>query len=136
MNMNNFKKMISKAVALAAVCVLTVGLTACGAKKKTVTVEVTDNTGATSSYTVKTDAEFLIDVFDDTKDITIDGTQEDWGFYLTTVNGVEASYDVDGSYWSIYVNGEYGNFGVDQQPVEDGDTYSFVYEVYSEDAVG
>ena len=127
--MNNFKSIIRKA-ALAAVCVLAIGLTACGAKGKKITVEVTDPNGATSTFTGKTEAEFLYDAIGDIKGLTIDGYDSDWGFYVTTVNGIEANYDTDGAYWSLYVNGEYGMNGVTTQPVTEGDTYSFVYEVY------
>ena len=43
-----------------------------------------------------------------------------------------SDYAVDGAYWSIYVNGEYGNYSADQQPVADGDVYGLVYTVYEE----
>ncbi len=134
--MKNFKKLAGRVIALAAVCVLAFGLTACGSNKKKVTIEVTDNTGNTSTYNVKTDAEYLIYAIEDAKGLTIDGEENEWGYYLTTVNGVEANYDVDASYWSIYVNGEYGMYGIDQQPVNDGDTFSLVYEIYDGEGVG
>jgi len=49
------------------------------------------------------------------------------GLYITTVNGVTADFDKDGAYWSIMVNGEYGQYGADSQPVADGDEFQLVY---------
>ena len=46
---------------------------------------------------------------------------------VDTVNGVRADYEADGAYWSFCVNGEYCNYGIDTQPVEDGDVFSIVY---------
>ena len=128
--MNNFKSIVRKAAALAAVCVLAFGLTACGAKGKKITIEVTGPDGTTSSFTGRTDDEFLYDAIGDIDGVTIDGYDSDWGYYITTVNGIEANYDTDGAYWSLYVNGEYGQNGVSTQPVTEGDVYGFVYEVY------
>ncbi len=128
--MNNFRSIVRKAAALAAVCVLAFGLTACGAKGKKITIEVTGPDGATSSFTGRTDDEFLYDAIGDIDGVTIDGYDSDWGYYITTVNGIEANYDTDGAYWSLYVNGEYGQNGVSTQPVTEGDVYGFVYEVY------
>ena len=124
-------KIVRRATALAAVCVLAFGLTACGAKGKKITSEVTGPDGATSSYSGKTDDETLYDAISDINGVTIDGYESDWGYYITTVNGVTADYDADGAYWSLYVNGEYGQYGVSEQPITEGDVYSFVYEVYA-----
>ena len=46
---------------------------------------------------------------------------------VDTVNGVRADYTLDGAYWSFLVNGEYSSYGIDTQPIEDGDTFSIVY---------
>ena len=100
---------------------------------KEITVEVVDNNGESVSYETRTDAEFLrqaLEELDDATDFAIAGEESDYGLYITTVNGITADYSADGAYWSIYVNGEYGMYGVDTQPVADGDVYSIVYEVY------
>ncbi len=100
---------------------------------KAITVEVVDNNRESVTYETRTDAEYLrqaLEELDDATDFAIAGEEADYGLYVTTVNGITADYDVDGAYWSIYVNGEYGMNGVDTQPVADGDTYSIVYEVY------
>ena len=46
---------------------------------------------------------------------------------INKINGQSAVYDTDGAYWSIYVNGEYGQYGADSQPVNDGDAFKFEY---------
>lgn len=100
---------------------------------KAITVEIVDNNGQTTTYETRTDAEYLrqaLEELDDATDFAIEGEESDYGLYITTVNGITADYNADGAYWSVYVNGEYGMYGVDTQPVTDGDTYSIVYEVY------
>ena len=99
---------------------------------KAVTIEVTDNEGQVTKYETNTDAEYLGEVFDEIDDLTVEGTVGDYGLYIDSVNGVLADYAADGAYWSIYVNGEYGNYSADMQPVADGDVFGLVYTVYEE----
>jgi hypothetical protein len=81
-----------------------------------------------TTYEVKTDAEFLRQAMDEAEGLTYGGTEsEEYGMMIATINGLTADYATDGAYWSIYVDGEYGMYGVDSQPVEDGHTYQFVY---------
>ncbi len=101
---------------------------------KAYTVEVKDADGNVKTYTGKTDAEFLRDLMDELTakgDFSYTGSDGDYGLYIESINGITADYDTDGAYWSIYVNGEYGMYGADQQPVADQDTFTFAYEVYS-----
>ena len=99
---------------------------------KNVTIEVLDNNGTETSYSTNTDAEYLSEVFDEIDDLTVEGDVTDYGLYINTVNGVTADYSVDASYWAIYVNGEYGQYGADQQVVNDGDVFRLEYTVYAE----
>ncbi len=62
----------------------------------------------------------------------IDGEESpEYGYTLYTVNGLTADFTTGNAYWAIYVNGEYGSYGLSQQPVTDGDTYAIVYETYA-----
>lgn len=97
---------------------------------QSITVEVKNAEGEVTTYTATTESEFLLGALDDIEELTYDGYESDWGYYLTTLNDITADYDADGAYWSLYVNGEYGSNGVSTQPVEEGAVYSFVYEVY------
>ncbi len=133
-------KIIISVVAVLAVIAILAGVYFALAPKaqqgsKSVTVEVVDDKGTTKPYTIKTDAEFLSQVMDELTaegDFSYEGTDGDYGLYITAINGVTADYDADGAYWSILVNDEYGMFGADSQPVADGDDFKFVYEVYAQ----
>lgn len=98
---------------------------------KSYTVEVVGSDGSSKTYQGRTDAEYLSGLMDELQaegDFSYDGTSSDYGLFITAINGETADYDKDGAYWSIYVNGEYGQYGADQQPVADGDAFRFVYE--------
>lgn len=98
---------------------------------KSITIEVIDNTRNSTLYEVHTDAEYLRQAMEEAKGLEFSGTESEYGLMVETVNGVTPDYSVDGAYWSFYVNGDYCNYGVDSQPVEDGDAFVIKYEVYS-----
>lgn len=133
MNRTGWKTWVRKTAVLLALTVLAGALAACGGSKDGkyhITVEVLDDQGDVKSYESSTDAEVLYDALLEIDGLTLDGYESDYGYYITAVNGVTADYDKDGAYWSLYVNGEYSSFGVESQPVADGDTYRLAYEVY------
>lgn len=137
---SNAKKIVIGVIVLAVVAAVLIGVyyffgpkTSQGAKE--FTLEVVDDKGETTDYTGHTDAEYLreaLEELEETEDFTLEGDESEYGLYINTVNGITADYDADGAYWSVYVNEEYGNYGIDTQPVTDGDAYKLVYEVYSE----
>lgn len=96
---------------------------------KSITITVTDDTGTNTVYESETEAEYLIDAVNEIKSLDIQGQEDAYGLFIYSINGVTADYSVDQSYWAIYVNGEYGNYGIDTQPVADGDEFAFVYEI-------
>ena len=95
---------------------------------KNIIIEVKDSEGNVTTYEVTTDAEFLRQAMDEAEGLTYDGSDSEFGMMVEVVNGEQAIYAEDNAYWAFYVNGEYGNYGIDSQPVTDGDTYSIVYE--------
>ena len=97
---------------------------------KSITIEVIDNEQNSTTYEVDTDAEFLRQAMEEADGLEFSGTESDYGLMVETVNGVTADYNADGAYWSFYVNDTYCNYGVDSQPVEDGDAFQIKYEVY------
>ncbi|MBQ7065879.1 MAG: DUF4430 domain-containing protein [Lachnospiraceae bacterium] len=98
---------------------------------KAITVTVVDDSKEETSYSINTDAEFLREALDGVEGLEIIGTEGDYGLYIESVNGLLAqSGSESGTYWAIYVNGEYGQYSLDAQPVTDGDNYSLVYESY------
>ncbi len=133
--MDKKKKIIAAVVVIAVIAVFAGVYAAFGPKAsqgtKSYTVEVVNKEGESKTYSGKTDAEYLSGLMNELAaagDFSYDGTTSDYGLYITAINGETADYSVDGAYWSIYVNGEYGSYGADQQPVTDGDSFKFAYE--------
>lgn len=126
----------SKAL-LAVVIVLAVAIIAAGiyfiarpktdaaSSAKSITVDVVHADGTSKTFTYQTDAEFLGEVLQ--SEGLVQGTESDYGLYITTVDGEEAVYENDGAYWAFYVGEDYASQGVETTPVEDGATYSLVY---------
>ena len=94
---------------------------------KAITIEVVDNEQKNTAYDVKTDAEYLRQAMEEAKGLEFSGTESEYGLMVTTINGVTADYNVNGAYWSFYVNGGYCNYGIDTQPVLDGDVFRIEY---------
>ena len=126
------KKLIVSLIALVAVVALMVGVyvstrpeTAEGAK--TITVTVVHKDGTSKDFVYQTDAEFLGAVLVDEALIT--GTVGEYGMMIESVDGETADWNVDQSYWALYVGEEYGTTGVDTTPIYDGDTFKLVYTI-------
>lgn len=94
---------------------------------KTITISVVDSAKQTVTYTTKTDAEFLRQAMEETDGLTFSGDESEYGLMVKVVNGETADYNVDGSYWAFYINDEYCNYGIDSQPVADGDSFKIEY---------
>lgn len=97
------------------------------AGSKRVTIQVVDDTGATVAYEVKTDAAYLQQAMEAAEGLTFAYTEGPYGASVHTVNGLRADYELDGAYWGFFVNGDYCNYGIAQQPLEDGDVFQIVY---------
>ena len=127
----NRKWIIGAVVLVAVVAILAIVYTMFREKPvegtKAITIEVTGKEGETQSYQLKTDAEYLRQAMEEADGLTFSGTESEYGMMVDTVNGDLADYSVDGAYWGFYVNGEYCNYGIDTQPVEDGDVFGIVY---------
>ena len=127
----NKKVLLGVGIVVLLVAALAVVYAVFGAKpvtgSKAITIEVVNKAQEVTTYDVKTDAEFLRQAVEGTEGLTISGTESQYGLMVDTVNGERADYTLDGAYWSFTVNGEYSNYGIDTQPVIDGDVYGFVY---------
>ena len=131
MNAQN-KKLLIAAVALVALIGVFMGIwfttrpaTAQGAK--TITVEVVHADESKKSFNYHTDEGYLANVL--LTEGLVEGDNGDWGLYITKVDGEEANYDANQSYWAVYQNGEYAQVGVSELPVNDGDSFSLVYTI-------
>lgn len=94
---------------------------------KEVTIEVVDSKGKSTVYELKTDALYLKEAMDEAKGLKYSGTESEYGLMVEVVNDETAIYTQNGAYWSFYVNGEYCNYGIESQPVEDGDAFQIIY---------
>jgi len=86
--------------------------------------EVTDDTGLSIGWFIRTDEETigaaLLEVG------LIAGTVGEWGLMVEEVNGLRAVY-ADGFWWQFLVDGEMSTTGVDTTDIEPGKTYAFVH---------
>lgn len=96
---------------------------------KTITIEVVNDKGESTKYELKTDARYLKEAMDEAKaeGLEYSGTDGQYGLMVDTVNGLYAEYTETGAYWSFLVNGDVCNYGISQQPVEDGDVFKIVW---------
>ena len=102
--------------------------------KKKVTLEVIDDQGNKTTYKVKTEGKVLIDAIDAAKEkgLTYEGEDSVYGLTIYVINGIEADYNDGVAYWNFLINGEYCNYGVSEQPIQDGDVFTIEYKLISE----
>jgi len=96
---------------------------------KEITIEVVNSKEKSEKYELKTNAEYLQQAMEEAKEygLTYEGENGDYGLMITSVNGERAIFEKDKAYWSFFVNDEYCNYGIEEQPVEDGDVFKIVY---------
>ena len=123
------KKLLVFLLVLTTVCALLCG---CGKKKaketepapeaagKKITVTVIHGDGTSKDFEYETTAETLGDVLRDEK--LAEGQKSETGLFVTKVDGEEAD-DSQQQWWKVSVNGEMAEKGVDETPVNDGDTF-------------
>lgn len=90
------------------------------------TVEVTDKDGNTETFAYTTDKATVGEAL--LAEGLIQGEDSQYGLYITEVNGITANYNVDGTFWAFYINGELAATGVDGAEVEEGAVYGFRVE--------
>ena len=87
---------------------------------KEITVNVTHSDETTNTFTYRTTDQYLGEVL--RQEGLVDGEESEYGLYVTTVDGETVS---DPYAWGIYLGGDWTEYGVDMQPLTDGDTYTF-----------
>lgn len=97
------------------------------AGEKTFTVDVVHSDGETKTFTYETDVDYLGEIL--LEEGLIAGEVSEFGLYINTVDGEDAIFEEDGSYWALYEGEDYAQQGVDQTPVQDGAHYSLVYTI-------
>ncbi|MGN1409382.1 MAG: hypothetical protein ACI4XJ_04310, partial [Eubacteriales bacterium] len=70
-----------------------------GAGEITITVAVVNKAGETTEHEIKTEKTNLADALLEAG--LVEGTNDQYGLYITTVNGEVADYDADQAYWAL-----------------------------------
>ena len=94
---------------------------------KHIVIQVVDDNGAITPYELDTDSAYLQQAMDEAEGLTYGAEDGPYGLSVHTVNGLRADYEKDKAYWGFYVNDDYCNYGISQQPVEDGDVFRVEY---------
>lgn len=94
---------------------------------KHVTVEIVDMEQNATSYERSTNQEYLLGTLEEIEELEIESKDGPYGPMILSINGEFAEYETNGAYWAFYVNDDYCNYGVAEQPVEDGDAFQIVY---------
>ena len=97
------------------------------AGEKSITIEVVNAKEESVTYELNTDAEYLYQAMDEAEGLTYEAEDGPYGLSVLSVNGESAIYETDSAYWGFYVNGDYCNYGISEQPVNDGDAFRIVY---------
>ncbi len=100
--------------------------TTIGEGEKSFSFTVTDIDGNSTEFLVLTDEATVGEALLEAK--LIEGEEGQYGLYVKKVNGITADYDVDGTYWAFYIDGEYAMTGVDMTDIVEGASYSFKQE--------
>lgn len=87
------------------------------------TLIVADKNGSETYFTVSTDETNLATALKNLG--LIEGEESQYGLFIKKVNGIVADYNIDKTYWALYVNGEYSNVGADSVTIKSGETYKF-----------
>ena len=118
------KKLVAKLLALALVAMLAFSFVSCGEddEKRVVipggdaytynfTLKVVFADGTEKSCPVVTNCETVGEALIDAG--LAEGEEGPYGIYIKKVCGVVADYETDGTYWALYVGGEYSTQGAD-----------------------
>lgn len=123
------KKKSTLIIAIVAVFLLLTVLTAwlvfkpsANADVKSVTVNVVHGDGSETGFVITGEAEYLREMLEPAH--IISGREDTYGLWVTTVDG-ETADESKQQWWGYTVNGEMSMYGVETQPVNDGDVIEF-----------
>lgn len=127
----NKKALLGVGILAVVIAVFAIIYSVFGAKptagSKDITIEVIGKAGQSTVYELSTDAEYLREAMEEAEGLEFSGTESEYGLMVEVVNGESAVYATDGAYWGFNVNDGYCNYGIDEQPVVDGDAFQIVY---------
>ena len=94
---------------------------------KNISVEVIGNEKEAVRYELSTNQEYLLGALQEIEELEMESEDGPYGPMLLSINGEFAEFNTNGAYWAFYVNDGYCNYGVAEQPIEDGDAFQIVY---------
>ena len=94
---------------------------------KSITVTVVHKDGTEQVFSYDTEEEYLGTLLQ--AEGLIEGEEGPYGLMISTVDGELADWNVDQSYWALYIGEEYATTGIDTTPIQDGTAYSLVYTI-------
>ena len=94
---------------------------------KTITVTVIHGDGSEKVFTYDTNEDYLCAVL--VAEGLIQGDDSAYGLMIHTVDGETVDWNVNQSYWALYIGEDYALTGVDTTPIGNGDTFKLVYTI-------
>lgn len=91
------------------------------------TVTVVHKDGSEKVFELETDALYLGEVL--VEEGIVEGEMGPYGLMISAVDGEVADWNVDQSYWAIFIGEEYATTGADQIPIYGGDVFKLVYTI-------
>ena len=129
--MKNKKVWIGLAALVAAVCLMAMLYLTTREQAvegaKSVTVSVIHKDQSQKDFHYKTNAQYLGELLLEEK--LVEGENSEYGLMISAVDGETADWNVDQSYWALYIGEEYATSGADSTVLTDGGTYKLVYTI-------
>ena len=94
---------------------------------KTITVTVVHKDGTSQDFTYQTEEEYLGPVL--LAEGLAEGEEGPYGLVISAVDGETADWNVDQSYWALFIGEEYATTGADGVALTDGGVYKLVYTI-------
>ena len=91
------------------------------------TITVVHKDGSEKGFEVETDALYLGEAV--VSEGIAEGEMGPYGLMISAVDGEVADWNVDQSYWAIFIGEEYATTGADQIPIYGGDVFKLVYTI-------
>ncbi len=97
-----------------------------GEGKNNFSITVTEDNGNQIHYKIHTDEKYVGTALQKLE--MIYGEMGEYGLYVKTVNGMRADYELDGYYWSFYIDGEYADKAIDTVKIDSKKQYELKME--------
>ncbi len=80
-----------------------------------------DSDGTEYKFHIHTDKTYVGEALEEFG--LLEGNEGPYGLYVNKVNGIYAEYEVTGTYWAFYVDGNYAQAGIDLTEITEDTAY-------------